>query len=81
MSNRLRRRVAIQGTDLDVPYACVGTMMFGKRADETESKRIVDAALDHGLNFFDTADMYQHGESERLLGRALRGRRDPELRF
>ena len=76
MSNRLLRRVAIQGTDLDVPYACVGTMMFGKRADETESRRIVDAALDHGLNFFDTADMYQHGESERLLGRALRGRRE-----
>ena len=76
MSNRLLRRVAIPGTELDVPYAVVGTMMFGKRADEAESKRIVDAALDRGLNAFDTADMYQHGESERLLGRALRGRRD-----
>jgi len=76
MANRLLRRVTIAGTDLDVPYAVVGTMMFGKRADEAEAKRIVDAALDAGINFFDTADMYQHGESERILGRVLRGRRD-----
>ncbi len=76
MANRLLRRVVIPGTDLDIPYAVCGTMMFGKRADEAESLRIVDAALDHGMNFFDTADMYQLGESERLLGRALRGRRD-----
>lgn len=75
MSNRLLERVAIEGTDLEIPVACVGTMMFGKRADAAESQRIVDAALDHGLNFFDTADMYQHGESERLLGRALGARR------
>lgn len=79
MENRLLRRVAIEGTDLVVPFACVGTMMFGKRADEAESRRIVGAALDHGLNFFDTADMYQHGESERLLGRALKGRRDKAI--
>lgn len=51
-------------------------MMFGKRADEAESKRICDAALDHGLNFFDTASMYQDGVSEQFLGRALAGRRD-----
>jgi aryl-alcohol dehydrogenase-like predicted oxidoreductase len=76
MANQLLRTVSIEGTGLDVPVACVGTMMFGKRADEAESQRIVDAALDHGINFFDTADMYQNGESERLLGRALRGRRD-----
>jgi len=76
MANRLLRRVAIPGADLDIPYAVCGTMMFGKRADEAESLRIVDAALDHGMNFFDTADMYQLGESERLLGRALAGRRD-----
>lgn len=75
MSNRLLRRVPISGTDLDIPYAVVGTMMFGKRADEAEARRIVDAALDRGLNCFDTADMYQHGESERLLGKALKGRR------
>jgi len=76
MTNRLLRRVAVPGTDLDLPYAVCGAMMFGKRADEAESKRIVDAALDHGINCFDTANMYQDGESERILGRALRGRRD-----
>jgi len=76
MENRLLRRVAIEGTDLVVPFACVGTMMFGKRANEAEAQRIVDAALDRGLNFFDTADMYQDGESERLVGRALKGRRE-----
>jgi len=76
MSNRLLRRVSVTGTELEIPYAVVGTMMFGKRADEAESKRIVDAALNRGLNCFDTANMYQHGESERILGRALRGRRE-----
>jgi len=76
MGNRLLRRVAVQGTDLEIPYAVIGTMMFGKRADEAESQRIVDVALDHGINFFDTADFYQHGESERILGRTLKGRRD-----
>jgi len=79
MSNRLLRRVRIPGTDLEIPYAVCGTMMFGKRADEAESRRIVDAALDHGIDFFDTADMYQHGVSEQLLGRALEGRRDQAI--
>lgn len=76
MTNRLLRRVTIPGTDLEFAYAVAGTMMFGKRADEAESKRIVDVALEHGINCFDTADFYQQGESERILGRALKGRRD-----
>jgi len=75
MANRLLDRVSLAGTGIDVPYAVVGTMMFGKRADDQESRRIVDQALDLGLNFFDTADMYQDGESERLLGKALGTRR------
>ena len=76
MANRFLEKTAIQGTDLEVPVATVGTMMFGGRADEAESQRIVDLALEHGLTFFDTADMYTDGESERLLGRALKGRRN-----
>lgn len=59
-----------------VSRAAVGTMMFGSRADEAESMAIVDAALAQGLNVFDTADVYNDGESERLLGKALKGRRD-----
>jgi aryl-alcohol dehydrogenase-like predicted oxidoreductase len=76
MENRLLRHVSIRHSDLSFAYATVGTMMFGKRADQGEAQRIVDVALDHGMTFFDTADMYQDGESERLLGKALKGRRE-----
>lgn len=53
----------------------VGTMNFGKRTPEPESRRIVERALERGLDFFDTANAYVAGESERILGRALRGKR------
>jgi aryl-alcohol dehydrogenase-like predicted oxidoreductase len=75
----LTRPTAIPGTSLAIPFATVGTMMFGSRADEAESRRIVDLALDSGIGFFDTADSYNAGESERILGRALKGRRDRAL--
>ena len=52
----------------------VGTMNFGKRTSEPESRRIVERALERGLDFFDTANVYNDGESERILGRALEGR-------
>ncbi len=58
-----------------LPALVVGTMNFGKRTPEPESRRIVDRALERGLDFFDTANVYVEGESERILGRALRGRR------
>lgn len=59
------------------PYA-LGAMMFGAagNTDHDECVRMVDVALDHGINFIDTADMYSAGESEEIVGRALRGRRD-----
>jgi aryl-alcohol dehydrogenase-like predicted oxidoreductase len=52
--------------------------MFGSwgNRDVDECVRIVHRALDHGVNFVDTADVYSHGESEEILGKALRGRRD-----
>ena len=52
----------------------VGTMNFGKRTPEPEAHRIVARALERGLDFFDTANAYVEGESERILGRALKGR-------
>ena len=57
---------------------CLGTMMFGKwgNPDADECTKMVDAALDAGINFVDTADVYDFGVSEEILGRALRGRRD-----
>ena len=56
---------------------CLGTMMFGKRCDEAEAKRIVAMARDGGVNFIDTADVYAtDGESERIVGRAIAAERD-----
>jgi aryl-alcohol dehydrogenase-like predicted oxidoreductase len=53
----------------------VGCNNFGGRIDEKRSEEVIDAALDVGINFFDTADMYADGKSEELLGRYLAGRR------
>ena len=55
---------------------CLGTMMFGGPTDEAESIRIIHAALDRGVNFVDTANMYSLGGSETVVGKALRDRRD-----
>ena len=63
-------------TGLKVSEICLGTMTFGHGTGEAESRRIVDAAIGAGVNFFDTANSYGEGESEVLLGKALEGRRD-----
>jgi aryl-alcohol dehydrogenase-like predicted oxidoreductase len=59
------------------PYA-LGAMMFGYMGnpDHEDSIRIIHKALDAGINFIDTADAYSHGESEEIVGKALKGRRD-----
>ena len=59
------------------PYA-LGAMMFGVigNPDHDDSIRIIHKALDAGINVIDTADVYSHGESEEIVGQALRGRRD-----
>src|SRR5260370_3592460 len=56
------------------PALVVGTMNFGKRTPEPEAQRIVARALERGLDFFDTANVYVEGESERILGRELKGK-------
>lgn len=65
-------------TGIQVSPYCLGTMMFGKLAnpDHDECIRIVHKALDSGINFIDTADAYSNGESETIVGKALKGRRD-----
>ena len=65
----------VPGTGLKVSRLCVGTMNFGSKLDQAQSAHVVDLALDRGINFFDTADAYADGESERILGRALGARR------
>jgi aryl-alcohol dehydrogenase-like predicted oxidoreductase len=66
------------GTGVEVSTLCLGTMLFGAwgNRDHDESIRIIHHALDAGVNFVDTADVYAGGESEEIVGKALRGRRD-----
>lgn len=54
----------------------LGTMMFGGQTDEATSHRIIDKALDQGINFIDTADVYNGGESEAVVGRGIKARRE-----
>lgn len=61
---------------LKVSPLCLGAMMFGGPADEAESRRMIAAARDAGINFIDTADVYNGGRSEEIVGRAIQGERD-----
>jgi aryl-alcohol dehydrogenase-like predicted oxidoreductase len=65
-------------TGVSVSKLCLGAMMFGAwgNPDHEESIRIIHGALDAGINFVDTADVYSAGESEEIVGKALKGRRD-----
>jgi aryl-alcohol dehydrogenase-like predicted oxidoreductase len=65
-------------TGVKVSSLCLGAMMFGARGnpDHDESASIIHRALDAGINFVDTADVYSQGESEIIVGKALVGRRD-----
>jgi aryl-alcohol dehydrogenase-like predicted oxidoreductase len=65
-------------TGVKVSPLCLGAMMFGAwgNTDRADCVRIIHAALDAGINFVDTADVYSAGESEEIVGQALRGRRD-----
>jgi aryl-alcohol dehydrogenase-like predicted oxidoreductase len=65
-------------TGIQVTPYCLGAMMFGSigNPDPDDSIRIIHRALDAGINFIDTADMYSRGESELIVGNALNGRRD-----
>ncbi len=75
----------IPGTDLDVSVICLGTMTFGTPVSEAEAIRLTHWAIDHGINFIDTANIYEGytrvlgnpgGVAEGILGKALQGRRD-----
>ena len=65
-------------TGVSVSSLCLGTMMFGPwgNDDRADSIAVIRAALDAGINFVDTADVYSNGVSEEIVGEALRGRRD-----
>jgi aryl-alcohol dehydrogenase-like predicted oxidoreductase len=65
-------------TGVQVSPLCLGAMMFGAwgNPDHDESIAIIHRALDAGINFIDTADVYSRGESEEIVGKAIKGRRD-----
>jgi aryl-alcohol dehydrogenase-like predicted oxidoreductase len=73
----MKRRI-LGGTGISVSEYALGAMMFGKigNPDHDDSVRIIHRALDAGINFVDTADIYSAGESEEIVGKALKGRRD-----
>ena len=77
--------VRLGRTGLKVSRLCLGTMTYGTPAwrpwvlDEAASRPFIARALEHGINFFDTADMYSRGVSEQVLGRALKEEKRDQL--
>ncbi|MEV7448342.1 aldo/keto reductase [Streptomyces nigra] len=73
----MRHRI-LGGTGMSVSEYALGAMMFGAmgNTDHDESVRMIHTALDAGVNLVDTADVYSAGESEEIVGKALKGRRD-----
>ena len=59
-------------TGTKVSTLCLGCLMFGGRTNETDSMDIIDRAIDGGINFFDTANMYVRGRSEEMVGKAFK---------
>ncbi|WP_330293500.1 aldo/keto reductase [Streptomyces sp. NBC_00576] len=72
------RTTTLGHTGIKVSRIALGTMMLGAwgQRDHAEAQRLIHEALDAGVNLIDTADMYSAGECERIVGKALRGRRD-----
>jgi aryl-alcohol dehydrogenase-like predicted oxidoreductase len=66
----------LRGTGVTVSQVCLGTMTFGQQVDEAEADRILGVAMDGGVNFVDTADVYVNGESEIITGKILKEKRD-----
>ncbi len=71
------RRLGNSG--LQVSILGLGTNSFGGRADEAAARRILDTAIDGGVNFIDTANIYTGGQSETIIGKALKGKRHDVL--
>ena len=68
--------VTLGRNGVKVSRLCLGTMMFGDATNEADSLKVIHRACDDGINFIDTANVYNDGESERILGKAIEDRRD-----
>jgi len=66
----------LPGTGLKLSLLSLGTMQFGGQTSEADSLAIMDYAFERGINVFDTANAYTNGESEKIVGKGLKGRRD-----
>lgn len=70
------KNITLGKSGLHVSEFCLGTMMFGGQTEKKDAIEIIDYALENEVNFFDTADIYTKGNSEEILGEALKGKRD-----
>jgi len=68
--------ISLKHTDLEVSRFCFGTMTFGKPLDQAGATQLVNRSINAGINFFDTANVYQKGIAETMLGHAIKGKRD-----
>jgi aryl-alcohol dehydrogenase-like predicted oxidoreductase len=75
MNDQRMAELALRRTN-GPPRLTLGTMNFGGRTQEPEARAIIERAFERGIRVLDTANMYEEGESERIIGRAIAGRRD-----
>lgn len=68
--------VTLGRAGIKVSRICMGCLTLGREADEAESRRMLDIAYDHGINFFDTSNSYSKGRSEEILGKAFETKRN-----
>ena len=67
---------SLGSSGLKVSELCLGTMMFGGPTPEPDAQRIADHAADAGVNFIDSANVYEKGRSEEVVGRVVKSKRD-----
>jgi aryl-alcohol dehydrogenase-like predicted oxidoreductase len=70
------KQMSLNNTDLIVSDICLGAMTFGGKTDEKESRAIMESAYEAGINFIDTAESYNEGRSEEIVGRFIADKRD-----
>src|SRR5690348_14808497 len=68
-------KITLQHTDLTVSRICLGAMTFGGQTEEEAARRMIDLCQESGINFLDTANVYNKGAAEEMLGRILGARR------
>ncbi len=66
----------MERSSVKVSELCLGTMINGEQVDETASITIIKRAIDLGINFIDTANVYVQGQAETIVGQAITGMRD-----